>query len=368
MNEERAKKLNEEVRAQGLDGIALVPGPNLTYVSGIHTHLSERPIVLFLPVDDEPAIIIPVLEASKAEDAGISLKRIFVWSDEDGYAGAFERASSGLGLSDFRLGVEALRMRVLEMEMLHRYAPRLATSPADPIMDALRLRKDADELAAMERAVAAAEAAMHSMLPQIKPGLTEKEVAAMLTAEILGAGADALAFNPIVSAGPNSASPHATPTNRRLRDGDPLVIDWGASVDGYVSDITRTFGVGHLDEEFRLIYDVVKAANAAGVAAAEPGASGEAIDRAARSVIENAGYDDYFIHRTGHGLGMEAHESPSLVAGNTDPLPEGAVFTVEPGIYLPKQGGVRIEDDVVITADGRRSLTTFPRELTFIGQ
>lgn len=367
MNEERAQKLNEQIRAQGLDGIALVPGPNFTYISGIHAHMSERPIILFLPVDEEPAIIIPVLEASKAEDAGISLKRILAWSDEDGYAGAFERASSHLGLSDYRLGIEALRMRVLEMEMLHRFAPRLQTAHADTIMDTLRLRKDADELAAMERAVAVAEAAMHTVLPRIKVGMTEKEVSAILTTAILGAGADALAFDPIVSAGPNSASPHATPTNRRLREGDPLVLDWGALVDGYVSDITRTFAVGHLDEEFRLIYDVVKAANAAGVAAAEPGASGEAIDRAARSVIENAGYDDYFIHRTGHGLGMEPHESPSLVAGNTDPLPAGAVVTVEPGIYLPKQGGVRIEDDVVITADGPRSLTTFPRELTIVG-
>lgn len=367
MNEERAQKLNEGIRAQELDGIALVPGPNLTYVSGIQTHLSERPIILFLPVDGEPAIIIPVLEASKAEDAGISLKHIFAWSDEDGYAGAFERAATYLGLRNSRLGIEALRMRVLEMEMLRRYAPELATAHADPIMDGLRLRKDAAELAAMERAVAVAEAAMESALPRIRAGMTEKEVAAMVRAEILGAGADALAFNPIVSAGPNSASPHATPTDRRLREGDPLVIDWGASVDGYVSDITRTFAVGQLDEEFRLIYDVVKAANAAGVAAAGPGTSGEAIDRAARSVIENAGYDDYFIHRTGHGLGMEAHESPSLVAGNTDPLPAGAVFTVEPGIYLPKQGGVRIEDDVVITADGRRSLTSFSRELTIIG-
>ena len=367
MNQERAQKLNEQIRERGLDTVALVPGPNLTYVSGIHVHLSERPIVLFLPAEDEPAIIIPVLEASKAEDAGVKLKRIFVWSDEAGYAGAFERASSRLGLSNSRLGVEALRMRVLEMEMIDRYAPGLTTTHADPLMDALRLRKGADELAAMERAVAVAEEAMHNLLPRLKRGQTEKEVAAMLTVEILEAGADSLAFNPIVSAGPNSASPHATPTDRRLREGDPLVIDWGASVDGYVSDITRTFAVGHLDEELRLIYDVVKTANAAGVAAAQPGASGEAIDRAARNVIENAGYGDYFIHRTGHGLGMEAHESPSLVAGNTHPLPEGAVFTVEPGIYLPRQGGVRIEDDVVITADGRRSLTTFPRELTIIG-
>lgn len=367
MYKQRLERLREQTVGQGLNGIALVPGPNMVYVSGIHAHLSERPIVLFLPVNDAPAIIVPLLEASKAEAAGIALERIFAWGDEEGYEEAFRRACTNLGLSDFFLGVEALRMRVLELELLGRHAPGLRTAHAEAILTRLRLSKDEAELAAMERAVAAAEIAMHNLLPQLKAGQTEKQIAAMLTRELMAAGAERLAFDPIVSAGPNGASPHAVPTGRALQKGDLLIVDWGAEVDGYVSDITRTFAVGSLPQELRLVYDVVRTANEAGREAARPGQSGHEIDAATRAVIENAGYGDYFIHRTGHGLGMEAHENPSIVRGNTEPLPVGAVFTVEPGIYLPGRGGVRIEDNVVITPEGSRSLTTFSRELQTIG-
>ena len=363
MNEERLKKLVQEARVHDLDGVALVPGANMTYISGIHAHLSERPVVLFILVDDEPAIIIPVLEASKAQDAGVPFARIFAWSDEEGYQGAFEEACARLGLSDSLLAIEALRMRVLELELLQRYAPGLSTAHAEPVMDALRMQKDADELAAHAKAVRLAEASMHELLPRLHAGLTEKEVAAMLVQSLLGSGAHALAFPPIVSAGPNAASPHAVPTDRPLQEGDLLVIDWGVVVDGYIADITRTFAVGAVDEELRLVYNIVQAANAAGRAAAQPGASGAEIDRAARRVIENAGYGDYFIHRTGHGLGLETHENPQIVQGNDTPLPPGAVFTVEPGIYLPGRGGVRIEDNLVITEEEGRSLTSFPRHL-----
>lgn len=367
MNKQRLEKLKEQTLAQGLDAIALVPGSNMSYVSGIRSHLSERPIVLFIPVDDEPAIIIPGLEATKAEAAGIFPDRIHAWSDEEGYAGAFQRACAQLELSDVLLGVEALHMRVLELELLRRYAPNLKTAHAEPILNALRLRKDAAELDAIERAVAVAEIAMHNLLPQLQTGQTEKEVAALLMRELVTAGADGLAFDPIVSTGPNGASPHAVPTDRALQKGDLLILDWGALVDGYVSDITRTFALGPISDELALVYSVVKAANEAGRAAAKAGRSGEEIDLAARSVIEEAGYGEYFIHRTGHGLGMEAHENPAIVRGNTEPLPVGAVFTVEPGIYLPGRGGVRIEDNVVITQEGSHSLTSFPRELTTIG-
>ena len=367
MRDERLQKVQEATVAHGLDGLALVPGPNMAYVSGIEAHVSERPIVLFLPADDDPAIIIPVLEASKAKAAGIPMARVFAYSDEEGYTGAFQQACASLELADYLLGVEALAMRVLELELLNRYAPGLTTSHAEVVMDELRLRKDEEEIAALERAVAAAEIAMHNLLPQLKPGQTEKQIAGMMIKEVLAAGADGLAFDTIVSAGPNAASPHAVPTDRPLELGDLLVIDWGAVVDGYVSDITRTFAVGPIDEELRLIYEVVLAANEAGRQAARPGVTGAEIDRAARRVIENANYGDFFIHRTGHGLGIEPHESPSLVAGNDEPLPAGAVFTVEPGIYVPGRAGVRIEDDVVLTAAGHRSLTTFPRALTAIG-
>ncbi len=367
MNKQRLDKLTQQILDNGLDGLALVPGPNMFYFSGIDCHLSERPILLFVLADDEPAIIIPTLEAMKAAAAGISPDYIFDWRDEEGFRGAFQQACARLELSDCLLGVEAYHMRVLEHEMLHRYAPGLQTTHADEIIAQIRMVKDAAEIAAMTKAVAVAETALQALLPQIKVGQTEKQVAALLTRLLLEGGADTIAFGPIVSAGPNSASPHATPTERPLQYGDLLVIDWGVYVDGYPSDITRTFAIGEIDAELAHIHQVVRAANAAGKAAARPGATGQDVDRAARAVIEAAGYGAYFIHRTGHGLGLMVHEPPNMVEGNTEPLQVGNVFTVEPGIYLPDRGGVRIEDNLVITAEGNHSLTTMTRELLTVG-
>ena len=175
---------------------------------------------------------------------------------------------------------------------------------------------------------------------------------------MLDAGADGMTFAPIVSAGPNTASPHAVPTDRPIQAGELLIIDWGARVGDYVSDITRTYAIGDISEELRTIYETVKASNAAGVAACHPNVTGAAIDKASRDVIDAAGYGDYFIHRTGHGLGMEAHESPSLVEGNDSRLPVGAAFTVEPGIYVPGVGGARVEDNIILTEEGYLCLTS----------
>lgn len=367
MNRARLELLKERILANGLDGLALMPGPNLVYVSGIHSHLSERPLLLFVPVDDDPAIIIPSLEAMKAKDAGIPADRIFAWSDDEGYTGAFQHACAVLELSDYLLGVEALHMRVLELELLKRYAPGLSTAHADPVVTELRLEKDSAEIGAMERAVAVAETAMHRLLPRIKVGQTEKQLAAMLSGALIEAGADALAFPPIVSAGPNGASPHAVPTARPIQVGDLLVIDWGAFVDDYPSDITRTFAVGEVAPELRRVYEIVKAANNAGKEVVRPGTTGQDVDRAARSVIAGEGLGRYFLHRTGHGLGLEIHEPPFMMEGNETPMRPGTVFTVEPGIYLPGRGGVRIEDDLVVTTLGHRSLTSFPRDLITVG-
>ncbi len=367
MNQNRLTRLTQEIIAHGVDGIALVPGPNMVYLSGIHSHLSERPIVLFYPADDDPAIIIPTLEAMKARAAGIPEARIFAWTDDEGYTGAFQKACAHLELSDYLLGVEALHMRVLELELLQRYAPGLQIAHAEPVVGALRLVKDDAEIAAMERAIDVAQTAIEQLIPQIKIGMTEKQIAAMLTQLQMEGGADSIAFGPIVSAGPNAASPHAVPTERPLQSGDLLVVDWGCYVDGYPSDITRTFAVGEIEPELRRIYEAVKLSNQRGKAVAAPGATGQDVDRAARDVIADAGYGRYFIHRTGHGLGLEVHEPPFMMEGNTESLAVGNVFTVEPGIYLPGRGGVRIEDDVVITPDGCRSLTTFTRELITVG-
>ena len=364
MNQQRLQRLEQETLSRGIDGIALVPGPNMLYLSGIHVHLSERPIVLLIPAEGEPAIIIPTLEAEKARVAGIQENNIFAWSDDEGYSGAFQKACAQLELSDFLLGVEALHMRVLELELFQRYAPGLTVTHAEPIIAALRQIKDEAELIAMQQAVVAAEAAMKKLLPRIAIGQTEKQIAAMLIQELMKAGSESVAFGPIVSAGPNGASPHAVPTERPIQAGDMLVIDWGAVVSDYPSDITRTYAVGPIEPELAQVYEIVKQANSAAKEVAKPGATGRDVDRAARGVIRDAGYEEFFIHRTGHGLGLEVHEPPYMMEANTEPLAEGEVFTIEPGIYLPGRAGVRIEDDVVITADGCRSLSILSRELT----
>jgi Xaa-Pro dipeptidase len=199
----------------------------------------------------------------------------------------------------------------------------------------------------MRRAVIIAEDALRQTLPQIHPGKSERELASELTIQLLKAGSEPdLPFNPIVASGPNSALPHATPTDRQLEIGDLLILDWGARHNGYISDITRTFAIGEIDPELLQIAEIVALANDSG---------------------REAGFGEYFVHRTGHGIGLEAHEPPNIRAGEELILSPGMTFTVEPGIYLPDRGGVRIEDDVVVTQSGVESLTTLPRQLEILG-
>jgi Xaa-Pro dipeptidase len=215
------------------------------------------------------------------------------------------------------------------------------------------------------RAVEIAQDALEATLPMIRSGVSEKQVAAEITIQLLRNGSSTeLPFSPIVASGPNSANPHATPTNRTLMAGDLLIIDWGASYDGYVSDLTRTFAIGSKpDSELLQIASIVGKANQAALEKASPGIPAGEVDRAARDLIEETSYGQYFIHRTGHGLGMEGHEEPYIHAANDLLLAAGMVFTIEPGIYLPGRGGVRIEDDVVITTSGAKSMSDLPRHL-----
>jgi len=351
-----------------VDCVALVPGPNLVYLTGLHFHLSERPVIALFPRSGQPALLVPTLEASKTAHVAQPLDwLLFPYDDEDGPDGACARACAALELAGKRVAVERLTMRVLELEMLRRDAPGLQTVAAEPLLAALRVRKNAQDVAHMRRAAQIAQEALARTLERVRPGMTEQEIAGELLVHMLRGGSDAVSFNPIVQSGPNSASPHASPGSRRLERGDLLLIDFGAQVQGYASDITRTFAVGALEPELAQVHEIVQAANAAGRAAAGPGVPCQEVDRAARRVIEQAGYGQYFIHRTGHGLGLEIHEPPYIVAGNTQRLDTGMTFTVEPGIYLPGRGGVRVEDDVLITADGCESLTDFERALQIVG-
>lgn len=360
-------RFQEALRREGIELAALIPGANLFYLTGLSFHRMERPIVALFPIEGDPALILPSFEIEKAQAAPIPW-RFFSYTDEEGPVSAFQRAAETLGVSGRPIAVETLAMRVMEWSLLAQAFRASEPIPAEPLLARLRMIKGPEEISAMRRAVAVAEEALRMWLLQIRIGMTEREAARRLIQACFAAGADALAFEPIVVAGPSTALPHATPSDRPMERGELMLVDFGVVVDGYVSDLTRTFALGEPDPVWDRIYEVVREANAAGRAAVRPGIPAEAVDRAARAVIEAAGYGAYFIHRTGHGLGLEVHEPPYIVAGNATLLQPGMTFTIEPGIYLPGKGGVRIEDDVVVTETGGESLTAFPRELMRIGE
>ena len=369
MTADRIEKLRLQAAQAGLDAVAVIPGPNLIYLTGLSFHLSERPVVAFFPVARAPVLLAPALEEAKSRSASFG-QQVFTYTDTDGPGAAFEKALDALQLAGKRLGIEGRRIRFLELDLLASSGNAPRTVNADPVFAELRMRKDADEIASMRQAVEIAERALAAARGFIQSGKSEREIASELTIQTLRAGSDAeLPFAPIVASGENGANPHGFPTERKLQPGDLVTLDWGATASHYYSDITRTFAVGGADvqPELQRAYELVQAANAAGRAAARPGATGQDVDRAARAVIDAGGLGEYFVHRTGHGLGLEGHEEPDMKEGETMLLEPGMVFTVEPGIYIPGLGGVRIEDDVVITSDGSESLTTLPRELITLG-
>jgi Xaa-Pro dipeptidase len=327
--------------------------------------MSERPIVAFFPARGRPAVLLPELERGRAADMAGEGVDFYPYSDEAGSGPAFARTAVGLGLEGKRVAVEDLHMRVLELRALQGAAPGAAFVSLTETLPGLRVIKDGGEIEAIRAAIAITEQALHALPTWLRMGLTERQIAERLTREILSAGADGVAFMIVVS-GPNGADPHAGPSDRPLQPGDLMTIDCGAVLDGYIADITRTWAVGRVAGELREVYEVVRQANIAGRAAVRPGVTAQEVDRAARKVIRDAGYGRFFIHRTGHGLGIETHEPPYIVEGNEQLLEPGMVFTVEPGVYLPGVGGVRIEDDIVVTHDGAESLTSFPREWTVL--
>jgi len=362
----RRDKLNSILEQQGLDAIALNAGPAQTYFTDLHFHLMERPVVVFLAPKQDPVIVLPDFEKAKT-DVMKGLRVVTYGEDPTKWQDSFNQGAKLLGNLN-RIGVEGLRMRVMELRYLETAFPTAKFEQAESLLGQLRMHKDEAEIASMQRAVEIAEGALEATIAKVKVGMTEREVSGILIQQLYANGCDPeLPFLPIIAAGANSANPHATVSDRKILKGDLLLFDWGASVDGYFSDLTRTFAIGEVEPEFKRIYEVVKLANQAGRDAAKPGAPCSSVDDGAREAIEDSGYGKYFTHRTGHGLGLEAHEEPYMRAGNSMILEPGMTFTVEPGIYLDGRGGVRIEDNVVITQSGARTLSSFPRELRVIG-
>jgi Xaa-Pro dipeptidase len=363
----RLDKLRGILRRAQYDCVALTPGANFFYLSGIAFEIGSRPILLLITPDATPALIIPALELPRIEGREPFPLHYFCYSDAEGYATAFAAACEALALSGKRIGVEGMRLRFAEGETLARSAPESRLQAADDVLQWLRIHKTADEIAHMRRAIAISEAALAQVVPQVRVGMSERYVARLLSEALNAQGAESYAFEPLVLSGENTALPHGTSTDRTLCEGDLLIFDFGAKSGGYAADITRTFVIGAPSAQIAHIYETVRAANAAGIEAVRAGVPCQAVDAAARQVIVQAGYGAHFIHRTGHGLGLDIHEPPYIREGDGQLLETGMTFTIEPGIYIAGLGGVRIEDDVLITDDGADVLTSFPKTLQSIG-
>jgi Xaa-Pro aminopeptidase len=347
----------------GLDALLLTPGPDLRYVVGYDAHALERLTCLAVPVTGDPFLVVPRLElaAAKASPAGGLGIELVPWDEtDDPYAIVARRLGSpaALGLADRMWALMVLRFRAA-LPSARQELASLALSP-------LRARKSPAEVAAL-RAAGQAIDRVHAQVPSwLRPGRTEQQVASDIIDAILAEG-HAQADFAIVASGPNAASPHHTASDRVLREGDAVVVDIGGTMPtGYCSDCTRTYAIGQPPDDFAAYYQVLKDAQDAACAAVRPGVAAEAIDAAAREPITAAGYGEYFVHRTGHGIGLETHEDPYIVSGNAEPLRPGHAFSVEPGIY-PGPHGARIEDIVVCTDDGCERLNQVTRELVSVG-
>jgi Xaa-Pro aminopeptidase len=365
---ERLRKAADAAASAGVDALLVTPGADLRYLAGYDAIPLERLTCLVVPARGEPTLVVPRLERLAAEASGADAVVKIVTHEEtdDAFAmtadlirGAIEGEPSTVGVADRMWAEQVLRFRAL--------LPAARQVTAGQVLRSLRLRKTADEVAGLRRAAAAIDAVHARMGEWLRPGRTEHAVGRDIAAAIVDAGHSSVNFT-IVAGGPNGASPHHSTSERVIKPGDAVVVDIGGTMpDGYCSDCTRTYvAAGTPDEEFLRYYAVLLEAQMESCTSVRPGVTAQSVDAAARDVITAAGYGEHFVHRTGHGIGLEAHEEPWIVSGNETVLEPGMCFSIEPGIYLPGRHGARIEDIVTVTQDGVERLDTIDRDLVVL--
>jgi Xaa-Pro aminopeptidase len=351
--------LVEGLTTAHLDGLLLASLPNIRYLTGF----SGSSALLVVTPRDVVLITDFRYQTQVAEEVG-DLARIVI-EPSSLWTGLWQQLAQLSALQV--VGFETAHILHRDFQRLNEAGSRWQWRPTSDLVETLRERKDETEIARITRAADVATAALERTLPQVHAGLSELAVAGILERELRNAGSEGFAFPSIVASGPRSALPHAHSSARELEAGDFLLMDFGAIVDGYCSDLTRTVVIGPASEEHRGVYDVVRVANQRGAAGVRAGMSGRDADALAREYIESAGFGPLFGHSLGHGIGLEVHEAPRLARTAEGVLAEGAVVTIEPGVYRPGWGGVRIEHDVALDANGPRVLTNFPRELIELG-
>lgn len=350
-------RLEADLSANGLDAVLITDPKHIYYLTGFASNPHERFLGLVLARGEEPLLIVPALDADAASAAS-SVKNIVTHSDTDNPYRLLQRYQGRLE----RIGLEKEYVTVSRYEQLTAALGSVRFEDVGSLLRALRVKKSPDEVTRMRHAIHLIEEVLRQGLSHVRAGVTEIELVAEMEYQMKKLGADGPSFDTMVLTGPKTGLPHGTPGDRKLQHGDLLMFDMGVYAGGYASDITRTFAFGDISPELKTIYNTVLAANEAAIRAVKPGITCAEVDRAARQVIEEAGYGERFMHRVGHGLGIDVHEYPSLHGQNQDILQEGTVFTIEPGIYV-SAGGVRIEDDVLVTDAGVEVLTSYPKEL-----
>ena len=345
--DKRLSAVQAAMQKNGLDALVITPGAAMRYLTGF-SEPGSRFLALIVPAEQPWRLVVPALNAEQARQNPAGVTDVRPWDDARGWEHVFQPMAQELALGRVGLDDDMPARFVLTLQAL---MPSARLTVAGAVLAPLRSRKDAGELAALQRAAAATDALIPVAYAACQVGAAEIEIAAAIRQAITRSG-DADSFAPIIGAGVNGASPHHNTGVTQIKTGDVVILDFGAMMDGYHGDITRTVAVGTASEEAKRVYDIVYRAYSAAAAAVQPGAAAQDVDAAARKVITDAGYGEYFIHRTGHGIGLDDHETPYILAGNETPLMPGHCFSIEPGIYLPGRFGVRLENIVTVQEDG----------------
>jgi len=356
---ERLSELQAEMAQQSVDLVAIAPTANMRYLTGFAPLMDER-LCALLVGQASTVLLIPELNADQVE-AHTGMRAIR-WADADGPARPLAEALDGLGIGAHSVIAADDSMRADSLLFLQEMIKPIRSLAAGIFMTPLRICKSQDEIELLARSAALADKALLAGANACQPGVTEREVSDRITSHFRDQGAELVDFV-IVASGPNGAFPHHETGDRRLEIGDTIIIDIGATLDGYKSDISRVICLGQPPAEVAEVYDAVLEANRKGRQAAVPGAQAQEVDRAARETLEQASLGAYFIHRTGHGLGLEIHEPPWITATSQTRLEPGMVFSVEPGVYIPGKFGIRIEDIIVVTDGESRNLTGLDHDI-----
>lgn len=361
----KVEEIQQYLRNENIDVAFITTPDNVFYVSGFDSNPHERLLGVLIFKFAQPFVICPLMEVPDVQAAGWPFEAIGHADTDDAWEVVI-KAVHKRGLAPTSIAIEKSHLTVERLERMNGLFPGAKFSRLDEQLNSMRNIKSEDELVNLRKAAELADYAIEIGCKEIAEGKTELEILMAIEFELKKKGVQKMSFDTMVLSGPKTASPHGVPGDRKIQKGDFILFDLGVEYNGYCSDITRTVAFGEPTEKQREIYETVRRAEQAAVDYVRPGVMALEIDKAARDVITEAGYGEYFTHRVGHGLGISVHEYPSITGTNELVLEKGMVFTIEPGIYHPEVTGVRIEDDVVVTADGVEVLTKFPKELQII--